>query len=219
MQAGKLPLLELEAEGAEAIKLGKGVDCLTLFLAPPSIELHQQRLTSCATETDEEIAERQALAAAELKAVQSNGVFDEVVTNDDVEQGFKNLKAAISRFRPDLIPPPDDDAAAQAARKAAASNQPVPLVVLGPAGAGREQLVQQLLQRYSQRFVLPRKLTDRKPVKGEKDTPELEYVKPDALAKLAAQGLVVHSQADAATSSTTAVTADVLHELATAGGV
>jgi hypothetical protein len=58
----------------------------------------------------------------------------QVVINDDLEQGFKQLKAAISKFRPDLIPPPEDDAAAQAAKKAAASNQPVPLVVLGPAG-------------------------------------------------------------------------------------
>lgn len=76
--AGKLPLLELEAEGAEAIKLGKGVDCLTVFLAPPSLELHEQRLRDWATESDEEIAERQALAAAELEAVQSAGVFDQV---------------------------------------------------------------------------------------------------------------------------------------------
>jgi hypothetical protein len=189
LQAGKLPLLELEAEGAEAIKLGRGVDCLTVFLAPPSLELHEQRLRDWATESDEEIAERQALAAAELEAVQSNGVFDQVgwldsvlmrhteiskpvgggkissasacagclharqsngymqalvlfvfmavvqvVINDDLEQGFKQLKAAISKFRPDLIPPPEDNAAAQAARKAAASNQPVPLVVLGPSG-------------------------------------------------------------------------------------
>jgi hypothetical protein len=58
----------------------------------------------------------------------------QVVVNDDLEQGFKQLQAAISKFRPDLIPPPEDDAAAQAARKAAASNQPVPLVVLGPSG-------------------------------------------------------------------------------------
>lgn len=76
--AGKLPLLELEAEGAEAIKLGKGVDCLTVFLAPPSLELHEQRLRDWATESDEEIAERQELAAAELEAVQSAGVFDQV---------------------------------------------------------------------------------------------------------------------------------------------
>lgn len=86
-----------------------------------------------------------------------------------------------------------------------------------PAGGGSEQLVQQLLQRYPQRFVLPRKLTDRKPGKGEKEAPDLEYCKPDALAKLVAFGSVVWSRQDAATGTAQAVTADVLHELAAAG--
>lgn len=61
------------------------------------------------------------------------GVRAQVITNDDLEEGYKQLKAAISRFRPDLIPPPEDEVASQAARKAA-THQPVPLVVLGPAG-------------------------------------------------------------------------------------
>lgn len=75
--AGKLPLLELETEGVEAIK-AKSVDCLTIFLAPPSLDVHEQRLKDWATESDEEIAQRQAVAAAELEAVQSEGVFDQV---------------------------------------------------------------------------------------------------------------------------------------------
>lgn len=78
LPTGKLPLMELEAEGAEAIKLLKGVDCLTIFLAPPSIDAHEQRLKQWATESDEEIAERQEVAAAEMEAVQSSSVYDQV---------------------------------------------------------------------------------------------------------------------------------------------
>lgn len=59
----------------------------------------------------------------------------QIIINDELDHGYKQLKAAIARFRPDLIPPADGDDAAQAAKKAAASNQPVPLVVLGPPGA------------------------------------------------------------------------------------
>lgn len=59
----------------------------------------------------------------------------QIIINDDLEQGYKQLKAAIGRFRPDLIAPADDNDAAQAGKKAAASNQPVPLVVQGPTGA------------------------------------------------------------------------------------
>lgn len=133
IKAGKLPLLELEAEQTELVKVTKGIDCLSVFLAPPSLEEHQQRLQLWATETDEEIADRGAAAAAELAAVQSSSVFDQVLVNDDLDQGYTELKAAISSFRPDLIPPAAHEAAAKAARQAAAST-PVPLLVAGPAG-------------------------------------------------------------------------------------
>lgn len=133
IKAGKLPLLELEAEQTEVMKLTKSVDCLSVFLAPPSLEEHQQRLEQAVTESDEEIAERGAVAAAELAAVRSKGVFDKVLINDDLEEGYKQLKAAISKFRPDLIPPTADDDAAKAAQQAAA-NTPVPLLVAGPTG-------------------------------------------------------------------------------------
>jgi len=76
--AGKLPLMELEAEGAEAVKLTKGIDSLTIFLAPPSLELFEQRLNAWATESDEEVAERQATAAAHLATAQTNNLYDQV---------------------------------------------------------------------------------------------------------------------------------------------
>jgi len=88
----------------------------------------------------------------------------------------------------------------------------------GPcAGAGREQLVQQLLQRFPQRFALPRQVTDRKPGKGEKETSaDVDFVKPDVLAKMGAQGQVVWSLQDAAGSST-AVTAEAVSAILTSG--
>lgn len=55
---GKLPLLQLEAEGAEALK-AKGLDCLNIFLMPPSQEAHEERVRRWLTETDEEVAARQ----------------------------------------------------------------------------------------------------------------------------------------------------------------
>lgn len=70
--------MELEAEGAETVRVAKTVDCLTIFLAPPSIEIHEEHLKEAATESDFEIAERQAAAAADLKAMQSKPVFDQV---------------------------------------------------------------------------------------------------------------------------------------------
>lgn len=139
IRAGKLPLLELEAEEVELVKVTKGVDCLSVFLAPPSLEVHQQRLREAATETDEEVQQRGTAVAAELGLVRSNKVFDQVLVNDDADEAYKQLKAAISRFRPDLIPPgaDADDAAAAAAGQAAqqaAGTKSVIVILTGPSG-------------------------------------------------------------------------------------
>jgi guanylate kinase len=58
LPAGKLPLLQLEAEGAEALK-AKGVDCLAVFLMPPSQEVHEARVRRWLAESDTDIAARQ----------------------------------------------------------------------------------------------------------------------------------------------------------------
>ena len=60
---GKLPLIEQEAEGAEALK-ARGVDCLTIFLMPTSQEAHEARVRAWLTESDDEIAARQVRARA-----------------------------------------------------------------------------------------------------------------------------------------------------------
>jgi hypothetical protein len=191
IKEGKLPLLELEAEQTEQVKVTKAIDCLSIFMAPPSLEEHEQLLQLWVTESDDEVVDRGTVAAAELTAVQSQKTFDQVcsckphlhqvllhharssyclasragddlnvhdsllpqcqvhicvhcfcclcccccqvLVNDELEEGYKQLKAAISRFRPDLIPPAAHEAATKAAQAAAALT-PVPVLVAGPAG-------------------------------------------------------------------------------------
>jgi guanylate kinase len=85
------------------------------------------------------------------------------------------------------------------------------------AGAGREQLIQQLLQRFPQRFAVPRQITDRKPGKGEKDSTDVDFVKADVLAKMVAQGQVVWSSQDAGGGGSIAVTLEAVTGILTAG--
>ena len=94
----------MEVDGAEAAKTNKQ-DCLTIFLSPPSLEVHEQRLRGYLTESDEEIQERQAVAAREKTAATASGAFDAIVVNDELDLGFQQLCVAISKFRPDIIPP------------------------------------------------------------------------------------------------------------------
>eukprot|EP00775_Hariotina_reticulata_P013032 gene13032-13161_t len=216
IKSGKLPLIELEAEGAEAVKLSKGIDSLTIFLAPPSLEVFEQRLVGWATESDEEVVDRQAAAAAQLAAAQANNLYDQVIVNDELDQGYKQLKAVISQYRPDLIPVSAECTVSPATPVANVGS----VLLLGPAGGGCEELAHQLLQRYPHSFAVPRKLTDRKPGKGDRElTPDLDYCKPDALAKLVASGQVVFSQPDATSGCSSAVTAEAVNAVMASGKV
>lgn len=64
---GKLPLLGLESDGAEALKQ-RGVDCLTIFLMPPSAEVHEARLRAWLSESDADIAAQQVRRTRGLEA-------------------------------------------------------------------------------------------------------------------------------------------------------
>lgn len=78
--------------------------------------------------------------------------------------------------------------------------------------------MQQLLQRFPQRFAARRQVTDRKPGKGEKEAGgEVDFIKPDVLAKMAAQGQVVWSAQDAATGSSTAITLEAVSSILASG--
>lgn len=79
--------------------------------------------------------------------------------------------------------------------------------------------MQQLLQRFPRRFAVPRQVTDRKPGKGEKESAsaDVDFIKPDLLSKMAAQGQVVWSSQDA--GGTTAITAEAVAGLLAAGGL
>lgn len=62
IRSGKLPLLELEGEGVEMMK-AQGIDCLKLFLKPPSSDVFQERLHDWLKESDKDIAARQVRLA------------------------------------------------------------------------------------------------------------------------------------------------------------
>lgn len=192
--SGRLPLLDMEAEAAEQMK-SAGVDCLTIFLRPPSITVHKQRLERWLTEDDATIAQRQAAAQLERAAAQSSKVFDQFIVNDNFDVGYEQLKRTISRHRPDILDPLQLDRQAEQARtEAAGSSNPPPLPVLllcGPTGGGKERLAAHLTERFPTTFAVAAQITDRKARKGEVDTDALQFVRPDVMTKMAEKGLLV----------------------------
>jgi guanylate kinase len=83
---GKVPLLELETEGALRVK-GLVPGAVTIFISA-SVEELERRLRERATESTGEIGERIALARRQLEQADE---FDYVVENDDLERAEDEL--------------------------------------------------------------------------------------------------------------------------------
>ncbi|MGV0792527.1 guanylate kinase [Mycolicibacterium sp. XJ1819] len=87
IDAGRPVLIEVDLAGARAVKASMP-EVLTVFLAPPSWEVLESRLTGRGTETPEVMARRLATARAELAA---QGDFDVVVVNSQLESACAEL--------------------------------------------------------------------------------------------------------------------------------
>ena len=85
--AGYPVLIEVDLAGARAVKQAMP-EALTVFLAPPSWEVLETRLSGRGTETPEAIERRLATARGELAAKED---FDRVVVNSQLESACAEL--------------------------------------------------------------------------------------------------------------------------------
>ena len=87
LSAGHPVLIEVDLAGARAVKHAMP-EVLTVFLAPPSWEALESRLTGRGTETPDARSRRLATARAELAAQDD---FDAVVVNSQLESACHEL--------------------------------------------------------------------------------------------------------------------------------
>jgi guanylate kinase len=85
--AGKIPLLDLEPQGALDVK-NTVPGAVTIFVEAPSFEENERRLRARATESEGEIDDRLELAREQLS--QANE-FDYLVVNDDLGRALGEL--------------------------------------------------------------------------------------------------------------------------------
>jgi guanylate kinase len=90
-ELGKVPLLDLEIEGALHVR-DTVPGALTIFVNAPTFDELERRLRERATESSGEIEERLALAREQQKHA---GEFDHVIVNDDVERAAGELEAIV----------------------------------------------------------------------------------------------------------------------------
>ena len=88
---GRIPLLDLEIEGAMTVR-DEVPGAVTIFVKAPSFDELERRLRERATESAGEIGERLALARSQLE---KEGEFLHVVLNDDVERAVGELTAIV----------------------------------------------------------------------------------------------------------------------------
>jgi guanylate kinase len=93
--AGHPVLIEVDLAGARAVKQAMP-EALTVFLAPPSWEVLESRLTGRGTETPEIMDRRLATARAELAAKDD---FDRVVVNSQLESACAELVSLLVALR------------------------------------------------------------------------------------------------------------------------
>ena len=91
---GRIPVLELETEGA--LKVAEQLPgVVTVFVTAPPAEL-ERRLRERATESAGEIGERLDLAESQLRQA---SLFDHVVENDDLERAVADLVGVATAAR------------------------------------------------------------------------------------------------------------------------
>ncbi|MEY4650251.1 MAG: hypothetical protein RJA06_324 [Bacteroidota bacterium] len=95
--AGKVVAFDIDVVGGLNLKKQFGDQALALFVAPPSLEVLEQRLRGRGTESEDQIAQR--LAKAEWELTQTPG-FDRVVVNDELDRAEAEALSVILAFAP-----------------------------------------------------------------------------------------------------------------------
>lgn len=88
-------LLDIDVLGALNVQQKYGPQALTIFIAPPSVEVLEERLANRATESLEKRTERLERAKMEIGMADQ---FNVVVVNDDLEIAVAETLAHITKF-------------------------------------------------------------------------------------------------------------------------
>ena len=95
MSRGRDILLDIDVQGTMQI-LERFVDCVTIFIMPPSIDALRDRLTKRGTEAGAVIEQRMKNAQVEIA---QKGNYRHIIVNDQLEAAEKELISLIESYR------------------------------------------------------------------------------------------------------------------------
>jgi len=88
---GRICILDIDVQGVKAVK-ETDLNPMYVFIEPPSLEVLEQRLRDRGTETEESLSKRLGAAAAEMEYGETEGNFDIIIVNDDLEAAYVKLR-------------------------------------------------------------------------------------------------------------------------------
>lgn len=92
---GHSPIFDVDVVGGLHLKAVFGDQALALFVAPPSLEVLEQRLRARGTETEQGLKDRVGKAEHELSFAPR---FDAIIVNDDLERACAEALDRVQRF-------------------------------------------------------------------------------------------------------------------------
>lgn len=90
-EGGAIVILDIDVQGAAQVR-ATGADVVFVFVLPPSVDELETRLRGRATDADEVIARRLAVARAEMSEA---GLFDYVLVNGELDVAVGDLLAIL----------------------------------------------------------------------------------------------------------------------------
>lgn len=94
LSEGKDVILEIDVNGAK--KIADSMECVRVFILPPSMDILKQRLSSRGTETTETLNRRINQAHSEIKEAYK---YDYAVVNDVLEDAVENIRLILEAER------------------------------------------------------------------------------------------------------------------------
>ncbi len=102
---GAVVLLDIDVQGARQVRAA-GIDAVFLFMLPPSLDILEKRLRGRATDSEEVISGRLAIAEAEMSEAP---LFDYQLVNDDVDRAVSSFLSVIAAERARRSPESSDE--------------------------------------------------------------------------------------------------------------
>jgi len=94
-KSNRICLLDVDTRGVKSIKNIPTFQAKFVFIAPPSIQALEDRLRGRGTESDEQLALRLANSQAEIDYGHTEGIFDCILVNNEVDESVNVLCAKI----------------------------------------------------------------------------------------------------------------------------